>query len=474
MPNPNQLAELFTQDLPKWNKGRLPSIRSLSVQYHASTKTVQVALAILREHGFIESRPRSGLWRVGELPQVNIPDAKWNADSHYHQFKKEILDGVHPWDSPLPLIKELAVQWNCHVQTVSKVLDRAIYEGVLERKGRSHYPARPSVRRKGNSPTILCLGAGAPDGNFRMDTDRESDFWRELGAQAAHAGLSLVRRVWNGGRIRPVENTVGVIATNWHYEDPRAICREIAKLKLPACVWFDEQTREAMRAEPRLHYHDQGHSTENGIILTRHLIELGHKHIAFISPWHANSWSLKRFKGIEEEALRSGCRVDVFCLFGDSEWDRLIPAETDPLLIKSFPAKVIEKIVEGSSERIRNLMIAELGWNRIRKDMEPLFAQAFESGATAWIGANDVCALNALKWLGEKGIQVPKQISVAGFDDTIEALRSDLTSFRFSCASVARSMIYQILAGIKAPTLTRHKGTVVVRGSTAKPHRIQS
>jgi len=468
MANPIQLSEIFLQALSSWPEGRLPSVRFLSKQHHMSTRTVQLALTLLQERGIIESRSRSGYWRKGDMPIENIPEVKRNVDSLYRQLNQELQEGLHPWDSPLPLIKELAVQWNCHAQTVAKVMERAILHHLLDRKGRFHFPARPPAKRKGNRPTILCLGAGAPDGNFRMDSDRESDFWRELGAQAALSGLSLVRSVWNGGRIRPIENTVGIIATNWHYEDPYAICWEIAKLKLPACVWFDEQTRESMKSKPRIHYHDQGHSTENGVLMTRHLMELGHKHIAFISPWHANSWSIKRLQGIQEEAKRHGCLIDVCILNGDSEWDRLIPAENDPFIQKKFPIQLIEKMVEGSSDAVRSQLCSELGWNRIRKDMEPLFEQALASQATAWIGANDICALNALKWLKEKGIQVPKDISVAGFDDTIEALRFDLTSFRFSCASVARSMIHQILTVSKAPTLTQHKGMVVARGSSAK------
>ena len=467
MTTANDLSNTIAKELPKLHMGKLPTVRNLAAKYGASTRTVQQALDILRERKLVESRPRSGLWRVGEIPTPVKIESRLNADDFFAQLKRGIEDGIYPWDSPLPLIKELSTEWNCHTQTVSKVLDMAVQAKLLLRHGRFHFLALHKSSRKVSSPTILCLGAGAPDGHFRMDSDRESDFWRELGVQASLAGLSLVRSVWNGGSIRPETNTLGVIATSWHYQDPMAICKEVSKLKLPACVWFDEHNLDTNSINSRIHFHDQGHSAENGSLLTRHLLELGHKHLAFISPWHANPWSQKRLKGIEEEAKKCGARVEIFSLNGDSEWDRLMPAETDPLLVKKFPAATIANIIEGSSERVRNFMIAELGWNRIRKDMAPLLKQAFASGATAWIGANDVCALNALNWLGERKIPVPKCISVAGFDDTLEALRSNLTSFRFSCASVARAMIYQILTSSRTSSLTRHKGMVVVRGTTA-------
>jgi len=107
--------------------------------------------------------------------------------------------------------------------------------------------------------------------------------------------------------------------------------------------------------------------------------------------------------------------------------------------------------------------------NRIRKDLAPLLERALASGATAWIAANDVCALHALGWLQEKGVKIPGEVSLAGFDDTAEALRADLTSYRFASDSMARAMIRQILSSAGGPAVMRHAGVVVARGSTAGP-----
>ena len=468
MSNAKELAFLFTKALPHWPSGRLPTVRSLAQQHEASTRTVQEALELLRSRGLVESRPRSGLWRLGELPQASNAPVHSSADVLLTRLRNEIQNGIHPWDHPLPLIKELATQWNCHTQTVSKALCKAIQAGLLERRGRFHFPVNPKVLRKLSSPTILCIGAAAADGHFRMDSDRESDFWRELGAQAAQAGLTLVRSVWQGGRIRPEASVVGVVASTWHYADPMAVCRELSRLKIPVCVWVEEHILEGLSLDSPIRFHDQGYSSEIGSIVARHLLELGHKHLAFISPWQASQWSRNRLRGIEKEVKKQGGQVSAFCLEGESEWDRLIPAMTDPVLLKKFPTKTLAKIVEDSSERVHDFVVAELGWNRIRQDMIPLLEQALASGATAWIGANDLCALNAIHWLDEKNIPVPKRISVAGFDDIVEALRADLTSFRFSSASMARSMITQILSSSAASTLTRHEGMVVARRTTAK------
>lgn len=161
--------------------------------------------------------------------------------------------------------------------------------------------------------------------------------------------------------------------------------------------------------------------------------------------------------------------MDSFCLEGISVWDRLAPAYSDPRIGSSFPNTLVARLVEGSSAPIRDAIILELGMNRIRKDLSPLLERALASGATAWIAANDLCALQVMDWLQEKGVKVPSEVSLAGFDDTAEALRADLTSYRFASDSMARAMIGQILNASRGAAVMRHEGVVVARGSTAPP-----
>jgi len=385
---------------------------------------------------------------------------------------REIREGVHPWDVALASVKELAATWGCHAQTVSKALDRVVAAGVLERRGRQHFPVMPRPRRKLESPTLHCVGASGPDGRFRMETDRESDFWRDLGMLAAQAGLSLVRSGWNHDRICPDRRAVGVVASTWHLSDPQGLCMELARLRLPVCVWIEEHTLEARSLKrTRIRFHDQGYTSRVGAQVAAHLLDLGHVRLAWISPWHGSQWSRNRLRGVEEEVGLRGARLEALCLPGESDWDRVGPAREEMAASEDFPADQLSRLVEGSSGNLRESAILELAWNRIHRDMEPLLERALASGATAWIGANDPCALYARAWLRARGIDVPGRISVAGFDDTAEALRSDLTSYRFASANMARAMLRQILSPGPSPSLSRHEGVVVRRGSTAPPPR---
>lgn len=464
------LASILAAGLPTWPEGRLPTVRELAALHATSTKTVSNALDLLREQGLVETRQGSGLWRAGRLPAPvpRMPVA--NAFDFAEHLCAEIRQGLHPWNTDLPSIKEFATRWKCHPQTASKALDIAAGSGLLERQGRRHRPVRPRPRRKLSAPTLLCIGAADALGRFRMDTDRESDFWRELGSQAAVAGLSLLRSPWTGERIRPDPSSVGVVASTWHCQEPALLLRELESLRLPVCLWTEEYTRrETGRRHPRIQLHEQGYHKDVGALAARHLLDLGHSRFAYLSPWHASRWSRSRYQGIEEEVARRGGQVEAFCLDGISIWDRLAPAYSDPRIGTSFPNRLVERLVEGSSTPVREATIRELGMNRLRGDLDPLLEQASRSGATAWIAANDVCALQALDWLHERGVDVPGEISLAGFDDTAEALRADLTSYRFASDSMARSMIRQILSPSRTKGVTRHEGVVVARGSTGVP-----
>ena len=396
---------------------------------------------------------------------------KPNAEDLAERLCEEIRQGLHPWNIDLPSIKEFAVRWKCHPQTASKALDIAVRTHQLERHGRTHRPVRPRTRRAARAPTLLCIGTADAEGRFRMDTDRESDFWRDLGFQAAQSGISLKRRPWIRGGIRPDLSTVGVVASTWHCQEPGELCRELERLLLQGCVWAEEFTQHdnALR-DTRIRFHEQGYLKGIGALTARHLLELGHSRFAYISPWHASRWSGNRLQGIQEEVESRGGSVDAFCLGGLSVWDRLAPAYSDPGLHADFPDSLLARLVEGSSLPIREQAIRELGMNRIHGDSIPLLEAALASGATAWIAANDLCALHALAWLRERGVDVPGRISLAGFDDTVEALRADLTSYRFGSDSMARAMIRQILSSSSSTSaVMRHQGIVVARGSSAPP-----
>jgi DNA-binding transcriptional regulator YhcF (GntR family) len=459
--------------LARWildpQSGRLPPLRELARSWEASTSTLQAALAKFRRSGEIESRPGAGIWVAGRRPTVPVV-ARMDAEEFARLLLQEIRRGLRPWNRALPSAKEFARLHSCHPQTVSKGLRLLESQGHLRREGRHHFPTRPPGRSRSSTPTILCVGARRDDGTLRMDGDRELDFWRELGNATAEAGIRLARAPWDGSRIEVGADVLGVVAATWHLPEPEELYRALERLRKPACVWVEDLGFHpaVAREHRRLRFHDQGYGLDAGAALAKHLLGLGHRKLAWLSPWHSSAWSRKRLEGVESAAADSGARVESFVLPGRTEWDRLGEAWASDKIWQDFPAPDLERVVEGSSASLRRQAIHELGWNRIRADFEPLVEQAARSGATAWICANDPAALLALDGCRARGLRIPTDVSLCGFDDTAEALRSDLTSYRFATAPMVRAMVRQILSDRPEPGLVRHAGLVVARGSTAR------
>lgn len=84
--------------------------------------------------------------------------------------------------------------------------------------------------------------------------------------------------------------------------------------------------------------------------------------------------------------------------------------------------------------------------------------------------ANDKIGLQALEYLRNQGVSVPRDISVVGFDNTREALAADLTSFDFNLPAIVHTMLDHIVNydGWKRRDRIRREveGVLIERGSS--------
>jgi len=88
----------------------------------------------------------------------------------------------------------------------------------------------------------------------------------------------------------------------------------------------------------------------------------------------------------------------------------------------------------------------------------------------ALLAANDYMALAAAEELGRHGLDVPREVAVAGFDDVSEAMAfgPGLTTVRQPLFEMSREAVLQLLRaaeGEPQPMLRRFAGELVVRGS---------
>jgi DNA-binding LacI/PurR family transcriptional regulator len=179
-------------------------------------------------------------------------------------------------------------------------------------------------------------------------------------------------------------------------------------------------------------YHDDMDGSRQ---VTHHLIELGHRKIAYLGNANAGRSTLDRQAGFQQELGLAGIAI---------------------------PAGYIHQAQSGCPEN---------GLAGLEHFLTlPILP-------TALVCYNDMMALGVLQGLQSAGILVPAQMSVTGFDNIIFSAYTNppLTTFdqpkRFIGAEAAR-LVLGLLNGSEesaGPKIQMLKGSLLVRGSTARP-----
>jgi LacI family transcriptional regulator len=172
-----------------------------------------------------------------------------------------------------------------------------------------------------------------------------------------------------------------------------------------------------------------------GEIVARHLIELGHRRLAFVGPQHPDRADARRLEGFLRAAADAGLQPIVIA------WD---PPDGPP----SIGGVVVE-------------------WRAILADGEP---------TTGIFAANDFAAIDLLDVADALGIGVPERLSVVGFDDVDMARlrRINLTTVSQPRDALVRLGVGALLGRIEGritgdPHVTMASVGLTVRGSTAPP-----
>lgn len=176
--------------------------------------------------------------------------------------------------------------------------------------------------------------------------------------------------------------------------------------------------------------------------LTRHLIDLGHRRIAYINGYVHYSRTYNDYINVER-------------LAGYSETLRRYGIEPDPEIIVEFDPALYRTGDYSLLERL------------FQTDPPPTAMQCFHDRIAIW----------ALQGLKELGVQVPRDISVTGFDDVRELkyIEPRLTTCAVQSSEVASEAVRSLFRLIDKPANARERTVIsaqlVVGESTAIPSR---
>lgn len=444
---------------------RLPSLREMAALWGMGVRTVQLAVAEAVRQGWLETRHGAGIWPAGAMPTPALPRTRLDAGRLAEGIGTQIRAGHYAAGQRLPAPKDLAQQHGVHVATVRKALRTLVSQGQLERQGRVWSVSAHRSARALRAPVLLCLGAGDAEGNLRMDTDREWDFWREIQAEALRCGLVPRLVPWNG-ELPSLEGVFGAVVSTWHLLDSSPLLDGLMRARLPAAVWVANHEilpGRSYRQARTLWFHDLAFGKESGQTMAKALAGLGHRKLAWISPFHGSSWSRNRLEGLRG-GLPEGFELVEAVEGWVSEWDVQKDVHLDPQVLGRIDLEGIGH--GGSLANLARPLVEAITRDRCLEVFGPRLEAVLDSGATLWVVASDLAALWCRHWLRGRGIAVPPMVS---FDDSREASRIGLTSLRFDVQGMARVMLRQVLSSRQPHRrLTRYAGDVLLRASSGR------
>lgn len=175
---------------------------------------------------------------------------------------------------------------------------------------------------------------------------------------------------------------------------------------------------------------------EGAELATQHLIDLGHRHIAFAGGYKHMSNTTQRIRGFVKTMEKNGLRIR-------KEW----------ILNGGFSVE--------SGKRFMNQLLE------------------LPERPTAIFCANDLVAIGVMKTAHRAGIRVPEELSLIGFDDIPYASNSipELTTISLKCYDVGRNaaeLLHQMITKNKVSKNTKLRPDLIVRESTAPPQEMNN
>ena len=509
-------ACLYLSDLSRQGYGTpLPSIRMLAQKARVSFVTMWKALQKLRNEGKV-TLDSGGSYRVAGKEIHEVSDAvseKIGTDpssllpslvscqSITEKMYRDIVSGRYPGGEKLPSCKELQRFYGVSFATLKKALLSLIDEEIVEARTNGYFI--PSLTGSTGHAKIVAIACGWEDGKIWVD-HQDKSYFRALEAECIRMNIRLDVIVYFRTRERlqfvhtaskadydlTDRTIIGYLFIVANLDStPEEVLERLVGLRRNVAVldvvggWRFPRCAQGNR---HVQFFTATASTLPAKRVAHYPLNKGHCHIAFISPFHRALWSQRRFDTIAEMFTRAGFAEGVVPFVMSEyayQWDFLKNQEHQED-IRSLINQYAEwkKVAHGEFfKRFGNLgysinkYITE--WNcasgEIYEEMRPLFTKAIsDPSITAWVMANDFAATIAIDFLKERNVRIPEEISIISFDNTIDAMEYQLTSYDFNNSGIITMMLRFILAshtirpGRKGGCV-EVDGTLVVRRSTA-------
>lgn len=418
-----------SQDARPGAGAALPSIRALARHFGAAPLTVHRALRRLQAAGHVHAVPRKGFY-WGERPAVDpgLPARLDKYDAARSRLITDLRCGVFHPHRDLPPRAALAPLYGLGAARLGRLLAELADQGLLVRRGRGF--ALPPPPRRVEQGTVLVAMRCDASGMLLLDTERQTDFVKSVHREGRERGLRIVILGWhqaegvfldqNGRQVDPAALPgllLGCLASTWLVQDPAELLRRLRSLGAPVSVWWEHPPETFPRfagAGPKVLGFDISFGKSSGIAVGRHLRAKGEGPVAFISPFHAGSWSRARLEGIGEALRGSGFALE---------------AIVDGARGSAWEFHQAEGSIARGERRLRALLRSML------KGLDPV-------RCPVWVAVNDHVAVRILELLRRQGKARPRLIA---FDNSTASDAHQFDSFEFHTEGMVRQMLYHVL-----------------------------
>jgi DNA-binding LacI/PurR family transcriptional regulator len=397
---------------------------------------------------------------------------------------------------PLPPYKVLQNRYSVTFPTLKKALAGLAKRGLVEPHKR-RYCVTPLRSKSSNRIVLVAQVWGEQTRSLGY---LDMNFFRMLDAECANAGVSLdivgVAEL-NGGYsfsnlfssgAYAIENTADVLGYIYLVLHPQGAAPEIVRFigrsgKPIACIDgrdypVTQALPVAVRGAKIFSLYDDTLATQ---AIARHLLQLGHRSIAYFSVY---DWP-RRLREISNpiSSARMDASVTHFSLYGDnpgfhrSALSRYgIDITSDPLEYdpEGWQRQIPASFCAGADRLARESILWQWLKAEIVLQLQPLFEQALrDRRITAWVSADDNAGLMANDFLKRNTVAVPGAVSLVTFGNRPEALREGITGYDFNHRGIIRAALRHVLrmpqplsAGSR--TRVRVEGQLVIRASSGR------
>jgi DNA-binding transcriptional regulator YhcF (GntR family) len=454
------------------SSARLPSVRVLAQRCAVSPVTILRAIAILKNEGLLEGGWGRGNFiasRKAAIEQNDVCQSTTAVEKTVQMIKNDIIEGKYRTHLPLPSIKNLTAQYRVSYPTVKKALVLLTEESILKQSGVRYHFFTKTVR-PASRIAIVAFGLGR--NSIKIETERERNFYQLLCAVAKDQNVVLETICCNDyNEATPFytpdntplaeylkhKNITGIILSSYHMKDSAACLGRLLKFDLPISAWVEDHRILKMigRYSPerkKLSFFDTSYSTIPGYEIGRYLIEKGHKHIAYFSPFHKSPWSQNRLNGLKKAAA-SGHDVrivpfvsteylnDYFILekvLDESLFDKHCSVVSIEEQVHPFLKSRVDSVRYAHDILLRDSMIFSICAGFLKEASE-------HRSISAYVCANDHISALINDYWDFCALPPSRRPFLIGFDNSIESFRRNISSYEFNTQGEIQQMLNHLV-----------------------------